>query len=128
MIYHIVRFALADDLSGEERDECLRMLTGLGDMDSVVSAEVCQDLGDPESGFTHSVVVVLSGEEQYRPYQVDPFHVEVIAYVIPRFKKMMICDAATDLDPGLYGRLMKAQEESPAITPEIVAHMERISA
>lgn len=126
MIFHIVRFALADELTDAERETCLDLLAGLDRMESTISATVCQDLSDATSGFTHSVIVVLAGESQYTEYQVDPFHVEVVGYVIPRFKRMMICDAADDVDPGLYERLQHAQAISPAVTPEIVAHMQAI--
>jgi hypothetical protein len=128
MLYHIVRFTMRQDLPEDERHECLRRLRELETLDSTLTSTVCQDLGSRADGFTHSVVVTFQSEERFRRYQADLVHADCIRYVIPRWEKMMICDAADDMDPGLFDRLQSYQFESPAITPELIAYMEQIEA
>ncbi|HEY5333897.1 MAG TPA: Dabb family protein [Solirubrobacterales bacterium] len=128
MIYHIARFSFEDGLSSAEEEKGLQMLRELGDIDSTTASIVCQDVGGEAAGFTHSQIVILDGEDRYTDYHADPFHAEVIQYVIPRLKKLMICDATEDLDPALAGRFAKAQEGSPAMTPAVIAKLEQIMA
>ena len=127
MFYHVMRFALQDDLSDEEREEVLRQIRSLGDLDSTVSSIVCQDVGNPDDGFTHSAIVLFAGEEDYHTYLTDPDHAVVIDYVIPRWKKMLFCDASEDFDPGLYGRIQETVTKMSG-SPELRAHIEKITA
>jgi hypothetical protein len=127
MFYHIIRFALQDDLSGEEREEVLRQIRSLADLDTVISSIVCQDVGNPDDGFTHSAIVLFAGEEEYKTYLTDPDHAEVIDYVLPRWKKLLFCDASEVFDPGQYGRIQETTAKMGG-SPELIAHIAKISA
>jgi hypothetical protein len=127
VIYHILRFALQDHLTDDKRSEVCRQINSLRELPSVVSAVVCQDLGHPDDGFTHSAIITLASEEDYKTYLTDPGHAVVIDYVIPRWKKAMFCDAAEDFDEGLYGRIQETMTNM-GMRPELVSHMENITA
>ena len=126
MIYHILRFAFGDDVDDSEREEAIRQIHSLVDLDSTISSTVCQDLGNPQEGFTHTAIVILDSEEDYKTYLTDKDHAVIIEYVIPRFKRMMFCDAADDFDPGLYDRIQKTSA-SMDMPPDLRAHVEKIT-
>jgi len=127
VFHHIMRFALKDELPDEEREEVCRLIRSLGDLASTLSATVCQDVGNPDDGFTHSAILMFAGEADYTAYLTDPDHAVVIDYVIPRWKKMMFCDASEDFDPGLYGRISETVMKMSG-RPELRAHIEKITA
>jgi hypothetical protein len=56
VFYHIMRFALRDDLTDEERQEVCRQVEQLADLPTTVSSVVCQDVGNPDDDFTHSAI------------------------------------------------------------------------
>ena len=126
MIYHVLRFSLRDDLDDGEREEVCRQIASLAKLDTCLSATVCQDLGNPADGFTHSAVILLASEQDYRDYLLDTYHTDVLEYVGPRWKKAMFCDAAEDFDPGIYDRIQQTLSEMQ-ITPSLQAHLAEIT-
>jgi hypothetical protein len=122
-----MRFAMKDELVAEERQEVCRQITSLANLPSTLTSKVCQDVGNPDDGFTHSAIITFSGEADYLVYLTDPYHADVIDYVLPRWKKMMFCDASDEFDPGMYGRI----QDTVAImggSPELRAHIGKITA
>ncbi|MBC2897506.1 Dabb family protein [Rhodococcus sp. 3A] len=127
MFHHIMRFSLQDGLTVAERDEVCRQIRSLVDLPMVISSSVCQDLGNPANGFSHTAIVLFEGSADYLSYLTDPDHAVIIDFVIPRWKKAMFCDASDEFDPTLYDRIRKTISEM-ASTPKIIEHIAAITA
>ncbi|MBC2637749.1 Dabb family protein [Rhodococcus sp. 4CII] len=122
-----MRFSLQDGLTVAERDEVCRQIRSLVDLPMVISSSVCQDLGNPANGFSHTAIVLFEGSADYLSYLTDPDHAVIIDFVIPRWKKAMFCDASDEFDPTLYDRIRKTISEM-ASTPKIIEHIAAITA
>lgn len=127
MFHHIMRFALQDGLTDSERDEVCRQIRSLENLPMVISSSLCQDLGNPADGFSHTAIVLFDGSADYLSYLTDPDHAVIIDFVIPRWKKAMFCDASDEFDPTLYDQIQKTIAEMGS-TPEILAHVAAITA
>jgi hypothetical protein len=127
MFNHIMRFAFPDALPEDEREEVLRQIRALESLPMVRSSSVCQDLGKPSDGFSHTAIVLLDGSKDYLDYLVDPDHAAIIDYVIPRWSKAMFCDASDEFDPTLYQRIQKTIADMGS-TPAIAEHIAAITA
>ncbi|BCW35892.1 hypothetical protein StoSoilA2_19480 [Arthrobacter sp. StoSoilA2] len=118
---------MKDDLASDEREEVCRQIASLENLPSTLTSRVCQDVGNPDDGFTHSAIITFSGEADYLAYLTDPDHADVIDYVLPRWKKMMFCDASEEFDPGMYGRIQDTVVQMSG-SPELRAHIGKITA
>lgn len=113
MLYHVVRFGYLDVLDDQGKAALLEQLRRLSDIPEVEEVVVGPDLGVAEDGFDVGVVVKMRDVDAYERYRIDPLHADIIAYVVPRWRKVMSINISDDWAPDQRARVqaMFARDE-----------------
>ncbi|AVH20492.1 Dabb family protein [Nocardia cyriacigeorgica] len=119
MIVHLLRFAFREEVTEQQKELVLATMRRTAGVDSVEFACVGQDLGDPESDYTHAYCVGIADLDALERYMHDPVHLAGDPVIIPYLAKVAIGpDISDDPDPELNARIMALHQRKVQMYPE----------